>query len=270
MNKILVPVDFSECSENALKISATIANAQITVLRKIGLSEAVFTKDENQEFIEAQYYMKLAKKHFDSFLDKPYLKGLKIETMVQNYKIFSEINEIVKSHEIDLVIMGSHGLSGVKNLFVGSNTEKVVRTSEFPVLVIKENIPDFTIEKIVMAWHYKDEKVSSYRKAKAFADIFKAKLYLVYVNLPTNDFLSTNEIEERTSIFMQNYGDNIDVGIYDDYSVEDGLIHYAEKINADVIAVPTHGRKGLSHFFLGSTGESLANNSNLPVLTFKI
>jgi nucleotide-binding universal stress UspA family protein len=273
MKKILVPIDFSECSENALKIAAKIAkaqNTQVTVLHMIGLSEAVFTKDENQEFMEAQYYMKLAKKRFDAFLDKSYLKGIKIDKMVQNYKIFSEINDIAKNYEIDLIIMGSHGLSGIKNLFVGSNTEKVVRTSEVPVLVIKENIHNFNIQKIVMAWHYKNQKISSYKKAKVFADVFKAELRLVYINMPTNEFLSTKEIEESISIFMQNSGINEDVCIYDDYSVEDGLINYAEKIGANVIAVPTHGRKGLSHFFLGSTGENLANYSNLPVLTFKM
>jgi len=273
MKKILVPIDFSECSEHAMEMAAVIANAikaRITVLHMMGLSEAVLAKDEAQEYMEAQFYMDLAKKRFETFLDRPYLRGIKVDKIVQNYKIFSEVNDIAKNHEIDLVVMGSHGLRGIKDFFVGSNTEKVVRTSKVPVLVIKERITDFKIQKIAMAWHYKDEKVSSYRKAKAFADVFGAELDLVYVNLPGSEFLSTKEIEERTSTFMQDTGINKEIIIYDDYSVEKGLTNYADKVQADIIAIPTHGRKGLAHFFLGSMGEDLANHAHLPVLTFKI
>ena len=112
--------------------------AKLIVLHMLGLSEAIFTKDEAQEFMEAQYYMKLAKKRFDDFLDKPFLKGVKIYETVQNYKDFNEINNIVKEQDIDLVVMGSHGATGLSGLFLGSNTEKVVRICEVPVLVIKK------------------------------------------------------------------------------------------------------------------------------------
>src|SRR5690606_33982274 len=122
------------------EVAATLAkryNAEILVLHMLGLSEAVITKDSSQEFFEAKYYMKLAKKRFDMFLDKPWLKGIRITQTVQNYKIFGEINNVAKERDIDLIVMGSHGTSGLSDIFVGSNTEKVVRTSEVPVLVIK-------------------------------------------------------------------------------------------------------------------------------------
>jgi nucleotide-binding universal stress UspA family protein len=70
MKKILVPLDFSEHSEYALEVAATLAkkhSAEIRVLHMMGLSEAVYTNDESQKFAEAQYYMRLAKKRFDTF-----------------------------------------------------------------------------------------------------------------------------------------------------------------------------------------------------------
>lgn len=274
MKKILVPVDFSEYSEYALEVAASIAKPkklEIIVLHMMGLSEAVLTKDESQEFFEAKYYMKLARKRFSSFLDKPYLKGLKVSEMVQNYKIFSELNQVAKEQGASLIVMGSHGVSaGVKDIFVGSNTEKVVRTSEIPVLVVKKRRPDFKIKRIVMAWHYKDESISTYRKAKEFADWFGAELKLVYINLPGFNFLSSEQIEEKTTQFMQNTGIREEVAVYCDYSVEKGILNYGEKIDADVLAIATHGRRGLYHFLVGSIGEDLANHSNLPVVTFKI
>ncbi|MFX0557899.1 universal stress protein [Maribacter sp. CXY002] len=274
MDNILVPIDFSETSSYALEVAAKIAkeqNAHITVLHMLGLSEAIFTKDETQEYHEAKYYMELAKKRFTSFLDQPYLKGLAIKQIVQNYKIFSELNNVCHEHNIDLIVMGSHGTKGVSELFVGSNTEKVVRTSDVPVLVIKEQNPTFKIKKIVFACSFKDDSILAFKKALDFAHKFSAKLLPIYINTPYNDFMSTKEIDERISKFMFKAGEpNKDVYIYNDYSVELGLFNYSKKEEIDVLAIPTHGRKGLSHFFLGSIGEDVANHANLPVITFKL
>jgi len=143
MKKILVPVDFSQHSENALQVAATLAKrfeGEIVVLHMLGLSEAVLTKDDSQEFMEAKYYMEMAKKRFGMFLNRPWLKGIETTQTVQNYKIFGEIDKVAKEQDIDLIVMGSHGTGGLSEIFVGSNTEKVVRTSQTPVLVIKKKI----------------------------------------------------------------------------------------------------------------------------------
>jgi nucleotide-binding universal stress UspA family protein len=273
MKNILVPVDFSEPSAYALEVAAKIAkrqNADLTVLHMLGLSQAVLTKDETQEYEEAKYYMSLAKQRFRTFLDKPYLKGIKIHEMVQNYKIFSELNDVAKERHIDLIIMGSHGARGLSELFVGSNTEKVVRTSDVPVLVIKDSNPDFEIKKMLFACSFNDDSILAYKNAKAFADNFSAELMPIYINVPYNDFLSTSEAEDRISDFMFKAGEpEQTVTIYNDHSVEMGLFNYSKKGEFDVLAIPTHGRRGLSHFFLGSLGEDVANHAKLPVLTFK-
>lgn len=274
MKKILVPVDFSETSSYALEMAAKIARpikAEIIVLHMLGLSEAVLTKDENQEFEEAKYYMELAKKRFNAFLDKSYLEDIKLRKIVQNYKIFKELNNIVKEHHIDLIVMGSHGTSGLNEFFVGSNTEKVVRTSDVPVLVIKKTDSDFNIKTILFACNFNDESILAYKNAKKFAEIFSADLHLIYINTPYDNFISNYEIEERISKFMFKAGEDArKVTIYNDYSVEHGIMNFSKKEAIDIIAIPTHGRKGLAHFFMGSIGEDVANHSNLPVLTFRL
>ncbi len=55
-----------------------------------------------------------------------------------------------------------------------------------------------------------------------------------------------------------------------DYTVEKGVLNFANKIGADLIAVATHGRTGIAHFFEGSISEDIANHAVLPVMTFKI
>jgi len=276
MKKILVPIDFSEHATDALEVAAKIAkqqNASITVLHMLGLSEAILTKDESQEYQEAMYYMNLAKKRFKAFLDKPYLKGIEVHEIVQNYKIFKELNNIASEQQINLIVMGSHGASGYNEFFTGSNTEKVVRTSDVPVLVVKHHRPEFAIKSILFACDFNDKAILAFKNAKAFAASFAAKLELIYINTPYESFISHTEIEERISKFLFKAGeDNQDVAIYSDYSVEQGLMNASKKGDYDILAIPTRGRKPLSHFLFGSrsVGEDLANHANLPVLTFKI
>ncbi len=278
MNKILVPVDFSEHSEYALEVAATLAKkhrAEIVVLHMLGLSEAVFTKDDSQEFMEAQFYMKLSKKRFSEFLEKPYLKGIKVSETVQNYKIFSEIHNVAEEQDIDLIVMGSHGAGGLSEIFVGSNTEKVVRTSEVPVLVIKKKASDFKIEKVILGFDFQIENKNAYQKAIKLFNGMHAKIHLVQVNLPGLNFRSTTEIQEEIDKFLRvaHHGDlppSVEIHKISDYSVESGIYNHARKVDADLIAVLTHGRSGLAHFFKGSIGEDLANHAQLPVMTFKI
>ncbi|TSE06553.1 MULTISPECIES: universal stress protein [Aquimarina] len=279
MKKILVPVDFSEYSEYALKVAAILAkqqNAEIVVLHMLGLSEAVLTKNEGQEINEAMYYMKLAENRFSAFLDKDYLEGIKVTETVQNYKIFSEINEVAHENDADLIVMGSHGVSGLsEEVFIGSNTEKVVRTADVPVLVIKNPVEDFTMKEVVFACDFKIENIRPYHNAIKLFNSFGANVHLLYINLPGERFRSSGQIEERVREFLfKADSGNMDmynnVVYYNDYSVESGVFNYSNKIEADIIAIPTHGRRGLAHFFNGSIGEDIANHANKPVITFKM
>lgn len=278
MKTILVPIDFSDHSEYALEVAATLAKrhgASLVALHMMGLSQAVLTKDESQEVFEAMYYMKLAEKRFSDFLDKPYLEGIQVETTVQNYKLFHEIDDVAKEFHADLIVMGSHGSSGLKEVFVGSNTEKVVRTSEIPVLVVKHKMSDFHADNVVFANNFNKESIPSFQKAKTMFDAFGADLHLVYINTPGDGFRSSQEMEERVAEFLAEAGvdgqiEPSDVSYYSAYSIEEGLFAFSNKIHADLIAIPTHGRRGLAHFFSGSISEDLVNHSDLPVMTFKM
>ena len=97
-----------------------------------------------------------------------------------------------------------------------------------------------------------------------------AELHLVYVNTP-NQFLSSEEAEQKLEDFCKphNY-QNLNKVIYNDLNIEEGILNYAKKIDADLIGISTHGRKGLAHFFNGSIGEDVVNHAQRPVVTFKI
>jgi nucleotide-binding universal stress UspA family protein len=278
MKKILVPVDFSEHSEYALEVAASLAktfDAEIVVLHMMGLSESIVNENEAEEFAEVKYYMRLAKKRFDLFLNRPWLKGVKIQLMIQNYKIFSEINTISKEKDIDLIIMGSHGAGGISEIFVGSNTEKVVRSSEVPVLVIKKRTKNFRVKKVAFGFDFEAKSLSAFKNLKKLCAVLNAELCLLYVNLPGIRFMSTAQMQAKTNEFLnlafQGQDDHQkEVSYYCDYSIEKGIYNFAKDAHADVIAVTTHGRSGLAHFFKGSIGEDVANHVDLPVLITRI
>ena len=277
MEKIIVPIDFSEHSEFALKTAAGLArkyNAEVLALHMLELSDALLTRTDAHEQRKAVFFLELAKKRFDEFLEKDYLKGVKVVPIVKHFKVFSEVNDVAKEHDADLIIMGSHGVNGFKEFFVGSNTERVVRNAEVPVLVVKNEIPDFNLDMVVFATDFDEENVRPYLNATKMFDVLGAKLKLLYVNLPNEHFRSTEEINKRIAEFLLTADGNLDrisdVAYQADYSVEKGVINYANKAGADLIAIPTHGRKGIAHFFAGSIGEDIANHASLPVMTFMI
>ncbi len=273
MKNIIVPVDFSEQSEYALKVASSLAKkhgSEILVLHMLELNQAMISSSEGYFPEQTVFLIKLAEKRFKEFLDKPYLKGISVTPIVKHFKVFSEVNEIAKKHGADLVIMGSHGTDGLTEIFIGSNAEKVVRNSEIPVLVIKNDLEDFQVENFVFACDFKEENLAAFQKAMDFSAKLSAKLHLVYINTPGNDFLSTGDVYKKVAQFLQKSGIGKEVEIYNDYSVEQGVLNYSESISADVIGIPTHGRKGLSHFFMGSIGEDIANHSKIPVITIRI
>lgn len=278
MKKILVPTDFSKPAEHALEIAASIArkqNAEIILLHMMGMSDGMLTKSESQEVFKAMYYMKLAEQRFEELLSKDFLKGIKVTETVHNYTVFSEINAIAVDMDADLIVMGSIGASGLKEVFVGSNTEKVVRTSEIPVLVIKHQSTDFNPQHGIFACDFLANSIGPYKRAKRMFDILGMDMELLYINL-AGDFRSTREIEKRILKFLSDAGEHNPLKIlnqvvqYNDYSVEAGIFAYSQVSNADLIALPTQGRQGLAHFFSGSIGEDVVNHSDLPVMTFRV
>ncbi|HNU59231.1 MAG TPA: universal stress protein [Aquaticitalea sp.] len=277
MRKIIVPIDFSKYADYALKAAAILAksnDAQILALHMLEMSDSVLTTTDVEQHEKIHYFLRLAQKRFDDFLDKPYLKGVDVVPIVKHFKVFSEVNQVAEDHSADMIVMGSHGASGFSEYFVGSNTERVIRHSTIPVLVIKSEPKNLDFKNVIFASDFKDEAIKSYINAMNLIKEFKAEVHLLHVNVPGENFMSTTELEEQVSGFLQKADGNLNrldrVRYVADISVERGILNYAKKINADMIVMPTHGRKGLSHIFEGSISEDLANHADYPVMTFKI
>lgn len=277
MNKIIVPIDFSEYSEYALKTAARLAkryNAELLALHMLEMSDIMLSASDGLQNQKAAFFLQLAEQKFENFLKKDYLKGVNVTPIIKHFKVFSEVNEVALKNDVDLIVMGSHGTSGMKEYFIGSNTERVVRNADIPVLVVKNELINVNFEVVSFACDFSEECIKSYLNAMNLFKKMNSKVYMVYVNLPNDRFRSTLEVEKRVVNFFTKADGNLDkmrdVHYVADYNVEDGVLTFSNKIGADLIAVPTHGKKGLAHFFEGSVGEDVANHATLPVITFKI
>ncbi|GAA4276914.1 universal stress protein [Aquimarina mytili] len=276
IKSILVPTDFSKQAESALKVAAQIAkknNAKIYLLHILELPmhlTDLMSSGAPAPAPEAVFFMKQTHKKFEEVLEQDYLKDIEVIETVSFEDVMHGIIESSTKNNADIIIMGSHGSTGFEELFIGSNAEKIVRTSKIPVLVIKEDCEIFEVKDFVYATNFDDEDKPSLLAANEFANSIRAKLHLVWINT-ANGFKTTYETEEKMNKMISGLGiNNYTLNIYNDITVEKGILNFADSIKAGMIGISTHGRKGISHFINGSLGEDVVNHAKRPVLTFKI
>ncbi|MCX7876738.1 MAG: universal stress protein [Melioribacteraceae bacterium] len=147
IKKILVPIDFSDYSKNALKYAADFAKNFSAKLFLIYVVEPmIYPADFSMGQIaipstdidihnRAEEELKKLADEID--------KDLQVETIIKTGKPFVEINETARENDIDLIIIATHGHTGVEHLLFGSTAEKVVRKAPCPVLTLREPIKGF-------------------------------------------------------------------------------------------------------------------------------
>ena len=274
MKRILVPIDFSKYSEEALKVAAQIAknnNSEIIILHLLELPhQGSDSIGGGGSIPEIMFFKNKAISKLEELMDSEYLKGIIVSEAIKFEKVPEGILDVSKINHVDLIVMGSHGTSGFEELLVGSNTEKVVRLSETPVLVVKKNDENFRAKNLVFASDFSKEIRKPFKKMLEFAKIFDSNLYLVMICTP-NSFKTTLIAEKIIHDFVADFDiENYSTHIYNDANIEKGIFNFANTIDADLIGICTHGRTGLAHFLNGSIVEDIANHSTRPVITFKI
>lgn len=274
MKRILVPTDFSVRAENALKVAAQIARKndfEIHVLHMLEIPGQMNDAITGATPIpEIMLFIRKAKELMQHIKDRSFLHDITIIDSIKLEKATQGILTYSKENQIDLIIMGSSGTSGLTEIIIGSNTEKVVRLSPAPVMVIKEENNDFNPKNIVFASDFSEEIKKPFQKILNFTKQFDAHLNLVTICSP-NSFKTTALGNKIMKNFIKEFEiKNYSTHIYNDISIEKGITNFSNEIQADLISLCTHGRTGLSHFFTGSISEDLANHIHKPLIVFKI
>jgi|GEM_PF-11877 len=277
MKRILVPCDFSHPAINAFRLALDVAARAkgtihlLHVLDQSPLYDSVLMPAliDEKEANEARRVK--AQKEFDKLLS--HQRGhddVKITTSIAFGQPIMTILDHIQNENIDLVIMGSRGASGLKEYFIGSNAEKIVRSSPAPVLVVKDYFKG-AIRNIAfpntLDTENQDELI---HKVKELQHFFNAHLHLIWINTPLK-FNTDVVTYQRLNNFAKRFNlKDYTVHIFNYSNEEEGIIQSAKRMQADVIALGTHGRKGLSHLLNGSVAEDLVNHADRLIWTYTL
>lgn len=282
LKNILVPTDFSEEANNALDVAVEIArvtNAKITLLHIVDVPS--IGHDDHIKILGASEFSEAEPGLYRSYVTK-LLKVTKarLEALIQSYPhvdlqehvVFDSLQkhlaDFVVKDQTDLIVIGSKGASGMDEVLIGSNTEKVIRLSKVPVLTVKGKHPDFSFRNIVFASNFKhvNERVAHW--LKELQSLFGSTIHFVKIITP-NTFEITPKTIGQIQEFAERYQfEDYTVNFFNHLTEEEGIREFGDQIGASVLALVTHGRTGLSHLMLGSIAEEVANHAVMPVLTF--
>jgi len=280
MKKILVPVDFSANAKHALRVAATIArqyNAWLEILHvntAIAYAPALPEYPGIGTYDMTDYYDTVAdefrtlKKELTS---QPDFAHLKIETRVEEGLLFSTVRKVTEEDAVGLIVMGTKGATGAVEFFVGSNTEKIIRTAPCPVLAVPENSGDFNLDTVVLATTLDEDQFPAFLQLASWQKHWKFSVRILYLNNP-GLFSSNDQIEAAAKNFAERAGLHHATvfGSNTTFNEEASIVQFAKKENASLIAMATHQRKGLSHLLFGSLTEDTANHSRVPVLSVPV
>jgi nucleotide-binding universal stress UspA family protein len=276
MKNILVPCDFSAPALNAYRYALRIAAKSKGNVHLINAIQGPILHDTllmPTLSLEKQMLKEIRQKTEDEFkkvIGKYFDPNVTVIAKTAMGPLVKVVKDYSKKHYIDLVVMGSQGASGARELLVGSNAEKLVRNSEVPVLVLRDQMRR-QVKDIVFANTLEttgQEDLLS--RIKALQNFYKANLHILYVNTPGN-FSSDVVTKEKLRKFVKAYGlKNCTANIYSHFTEEGGIIDFANSIEADMIALGTNKRKGISHLISGSIAENVVNHTKGLIWTYSL
>jgi nucleotide-binding universal stress UspA family protein len=280
MKKILVPVDFSKASITAADVAYDIAKrsgAAVTMLHVIeeaGTDSYSIVGQGHPSNAEERLFtvelIRKSRKQLEKLVTDPKYKDVKVEGELRMGNPFHGMRTIITDHKVDLVVMGTRGHSKLEEMVIGSNTERVVRQMRCPVLTVHNKPSTLNFKDIVYATAMsKDEEVFS-RIVKRTQQIYNSTVHLVRINTP-GDFQRDKVVKDYMDKFAKKLQlKNYTVNVYNDLTTEEGIIYFADSINADLVCMATHGRTGFAHVMAGSVAEDVVGHIKRPVLTFVV
>lgn len=271
-------MDFSQESLDALDFAIDFnkkIRGEIILLHVIELPHYSFNTEgeinwQHPEDILDVQLVKGAHNLLSKWSEKVGLEGQRVSIKMRHGHAYKHISKEITEVKADWIILGSKGASGLKEVLLGSNAERVIRYADCPVITIKGPSKIADIKNMVFASDLSEEQDWIALKAKEVQEIFGLNMHLLKVRTPHN-FLTLKDAEKQLQDFAKrNYLEDFTINsIEADYS-DQGVVAFAEEVGAGLIVIGTHGKTGLAHFFGGSRAEDLVNESKIPVVTFKL
>lgn len=276
MERILVPCDFSDPAKSAFRLAIEMAqkfSAEVHVLNVIELPimhDDVLTPMPSFDETLLRELSERSEERFREWKTEFGSEQLPVETKIEFGPIVPTILDYLADNKVSLIVMGTKGVTGLEEVFIGSTAEKVVRNAPCPVIAVKRSISIDDLKHIVFPNSLEEGQEDLMLHVKALQYALNATLHLVWIDTSTkaSDHAAIKQrIDEFAKRFMLK---DYTVNVFKSNNKETGIIKFTQWINATMIAMGTHARKGLSHLFKGSVTEGVVNHVECPIWTYAI
>lgn len=283
--KILVPLDFSEPGKYSLKSAQKIAeifDGSITPFHSYMPVSDLYGPDMfglettpspigNPEELE-----KMHREHLHEFIDTEVPENLLNDPLISIGNPAQAIAEAAA--DFDIIVMSSHGRSGFSRFFLGSVSDKVLRTAHIPVLIVNKEKQLKSLNRIMLATDFSEHSKEAFPIAQQIAKKTKATIELVHIlsfdssekDQPEESIISLRK--QRLEVLAKEELHEIDHLVETKLIISSNTPHEAilnENLNNpyDLIIMSTIGRTGIDYLMMGSTTSNVVRHVKSPVLS---
>ncbi|WP_400078464.1 universal stress protein [Winogradskyella sp. R77965] len=275
MKNILLLTDFSENSINAIRYALQLFEGDTCNFSLLNVqSSSSFMTDDlmlsgNQSLYDS--IIKKAKNKLDQLIleleDEFETQTYSIKSVADYDSLTDAINQIKASKNIDLVVMGTNGVTGASEVVFGSNTINVIRKVDCPTLVIPEGFKYRTPKEILLPLDHSDSlRENAFTDAVSFAKRFSKKIHLLRIK--TNNENSKEELKDKENIntFLKEM--QHEYHLITDIPIAIAVDTYIQTHNIDLTTLLVQKESLFERFFIGSPTTKISNNIRVPLLIF--
>lgn len=277
--KILVAMDFSEESMYGLDSAYSLCAEKKGEIIIAHVIEDLITPSFSVMGIaskgsrEQDIYMKLlidkVKERLEALVVDERYREVKMSYHMKVGKVFDKIRDIISQDAPDFLIMGSRGDSGLHEVFIGSNAEKMSRFSPCPLMIVKRPTDLTKVKNVVYPTDFKAEQKNIIGDIKYIQSLFGAHLHLVKVFDPV--LVTDADVMQKMVNFVEEHGvTNCTPNVWHHHDESEGVLEFAGSIDADMITMGTHGRRGVAALVGGNISQHLINHTNIPICTINM
>lgn len=272
--KILIPTDFSVQAEFAYLMVKKLeekTTIDIHFLHVLDVPDTV-TMDQGGNIqtcgdIDVNYVITQKNIAERKLANLKTLYGSDVHTQLVLGKLTDAILDFSTKNNFDLIVMGTKGAWGIKEKLSGSETQMIARRSNIPLLSLMCDRSDLIIKNILLVHDFSNPAKEDLSLMHKLIGAFGTKLHLLQItsgNVQVEKPLVEADMKKFAS--LNNIG-NYECHLLNDKDVENGVIHFNQMINMDIICIGTHGRGGVFH---QSATEKLINHLFKPIISFHL
>ncbi|NNC95664.1 MAG: universal stress protein [Chitinophagales bacterium] len=278
MKKILLPTDFSDVSINAYNYALHIAEQFEAEVRLFfvycypmidpHMPQSMILSMDQAEEAEAMKKFKEHEALLPHVVSGRNLDKVKVTHTLRTGFLIQEILELAKKEEFDMIIMGTHGASGVSEYVLGSNTAEIMQKAEVPVLAIPGDADYSKIDRIVYATDFDKSDFKSMGSLLKLARKLDAKVTSLHIKTEKgiNEDVKLDDWQEY--FWSEVKSGIVKFAMIEDEDVMHGLNRYIEENDVDMIAMLTHKKSLTEKIFSRSMTKKMAYHSEVPILAF--